>query len=99
MVSSSILEKQFLTMTGEEILELFGAIAEQKSVMKDFTSKRYVHGIDGLADLLGCKRTKAQQIKSSGVIDEAVYQSGKIIVIDGDKALELIKLHENGTAY
>ncbi len=85
-------------MTGEEILELFGAIAEQKTITKDFTAKRYVHGIDGLARLLGCKRTKAQQIKSSGVIDEAIYQSGKTIIIDGDKALELIKSHGNGTA-
>lgn len=78
-------------MTGSEILELFSQVAEKKTITKDFTEKKYVYGINGLATLLGCGRTKAQEIKSSGIIDEAIYQSGKKIVIDSDKALQLIK--------
>lgn len=47
--------------------------------------------LNGLANLLGCGRTKAQEIKSSGQIDQAIYQSGKTIVIDSEKALQLLK--------
>lgn len=48
-------------------------------------------GISGLAKLLNCGKTKAQAIKNSGVIDAALYQVGKKIVIDSEKALELIQ--------
>lgn len=91
MISPEILEKPLFSMTGSEILELFSQVAEKKTITKDFTEKKYVYGINGLATLLGCGRTKAQEIKSSGIIDEAIYQSGKKIVIDSDKALQLIK--------
>ncbi len=90
-IALEILEKPFFSMTGGEILALFNAIAEQKSVTKDFTEKKYVYGITGLAKLLDCGKTKAQEIKNSGVIDEAIYQTGKKIVIDAEKALQLIK--------
>lgn len=78
-------------MTGSEILELFQVIAESKSVAKDFTEKKYVYGIDGLAKLLKCGKTKAQEIKNSGVINDAIYQAGKKIVIDSEKALQLLQ--------
>ena len=35
--------------------------------------------------------TNAQRIKNTGIIDEAIYQAGRKIVIDSEKALELIK--------
>lgn len=90
-IPSEILEKPFFSMTGSEILQLFGTIAESKTITQDFTDKKYVYGIRGLANLLGCGKTNAQKVKSSGIIDEAVYQIGQRIIIDSEKALELIK--------
>lgn len=53
--------------------------------------KKYVYGVKGLAKLLGCSQATAQRIKSSGRLDEAIFQDGHTIVIDSDLALELMK--------
>ena len=54
--------------------------------------KHYVYGLQGLCDLLGCTTATASRIKRSGVIDAAICQVGKIIVVDADLALDLIKV-------
>ena len=53
--------------------------------------KHYVYGLQGLCDLLGCSTATASRIKKSGIIDAAISQVGKIIVVDADLALDLIK--------
>ena len=50
-----------------------------------------VYGISGLADLLHCSKTKANQIKKLGLIDAAITQVGRKIVIDADLAIKLLK--------
>lgn len=50
---------------------------------------RYVYGLKGLMNLLGCSKTTASRLKSSGKIDEAITQVGALIIIDADKALKL----------
>lgn len=52
-------------------------------------TKRYVYGLKGLMNLLGCSKTTASRLKSSGKIDEAITQVGALIIIDADKALKL----------
>ena len=56
------------------------------------TSKHYVYGIAGIAKLFGCSETTAQRIKSSGDIDDAISQTGDIIVVDADYALDLLRI-------
>jgi predicted site-specific integrase-resolvase len=51
------------------------------------------HGLKGISELLGCSISTAQRIKKKGIIDEAIIQIGKTIVIDERKALELLKKH------
>lgn len=62
--------------------------------------KHYVYGLQGLCDLLGCSTATASRIKKSGVIDEAISQTGNTIVVDADLALDLLKVrrvnHNNG---
>ena len=53
------------------------------------TEKRYVYGLKGLARLLGCSKTTASRIKSSGKIDKAITQIGALLIIDADLALQL----------
>ena len=50
---------------------------------------KYEYGLKGLAKMLGCSISKASEIKSSGLLDEAIIQKGNIIIIDKEKALEL----------
>ena len=51
--------------------------------------KKYEFGLKGLAKILGCSISKASEVKRSGLLDDAIVQNGKIIVIDKDKALQL----------
>ena len=55
--------------------------------------KRYVYGIRGIADLLGCSRVTAQRYKDS-FLRPAVCQRGRVIVTDADKAIELFNSRE-----
>ena len=53
--------------------------------------KHYVFGFNGIAQLFGCSRSTAARIKNSGVIDDAITQVGRKILVDADKALALVK--------
>lgn len=67
-------------LTVEEFLE----------ISKNFNSeKKYEYGLKGLAKILGCSVSKASEVKSSGILNEAIIQNGNIIIIDKEKALEL----------
>ena len=63
----------------------------QKDPENKNTSKKYVYGIMGLAKLMDASRSKAQRTKNSGIINEAIIQNGRKIIIDSDKALKLLK--------
>lgn len=53
------------------------------------SEKKYEYGLKGLAKILGCSVSKASEVKSSGLLDEAIIQNGNIIIIDKEKALLL----------
>lgn len=56
--------------------------------------RHFVYGLAGLAKLLGVCKATASSIKSSGILDPAISQHGKVIVVDADLALELIKINK-----
>ena len=53
---------------------------------------RLVFGIKGLAELLNISIPKAQNLKNSGILDEAMYQIGRKLAFDADKVLALQKV-------
>lgn len=55
------------------------------------TNKSYVYGLKGLSRLLGCSKTTACKINTSGVIDAARTQMGSMLIYDADLVLELLK--------
>ena len=59
--------------------------------------KELVYGLAGLAKLLGVCKATASSIKSSGILDPAISQHGKVIVIDANLALELMKAKKNAS--
>ena len=61
------------------------------------TTKRLVYGYTGIKELLGCGDTAVWRLLRSGVIDAAVSKHGKIIVVDADLALELLRLNKQHT--
>lgn len=66
-------------------------VAGSAPVPQKGPEKWLVYGINGLAELLGCSIPQAQRIKSTGVLDAAIIQYGKIIITDADKALGILK--------
>ncbi len=49
----------------------------------------YEYGIAGIAKIFRCSDSSAKRIKASGIIDGAIKQHGRLIVIDRKMALEL----------
>lgn len=75
---------RIIDMTGAEFLALAGGTKDAANVPP------LVYGIDGLARLLGVSIPTAQRIKTRGLIDAAVTQIGRIIIIRADIALDLL---------
>lgn len=67
-------------LTVEEFLEISKILTVES---------KYEYGLKGLAKILGCSVSKASEIKSSGILNEAIIQRGNIIIIDKKRALEL----------
>ncbi|MRJ11378.1 DUF3853 family protein [Ornithobacterium rhinotracheale] len=66
-------------------------VGEFLELQKKYNSiQKYEYGIKGLAKILGCSRSKAQELKQSGIFDKAIYQNGKTIIVDRDKVLALL---------
>ncbi len=89
-----LLEKPLWQFTGKDheymlkhvLMEsLSGEVCDQPS------NKKYVQGINGIANLFGCSKSTAQRIKNSGIINDAITQVHRKILVDADLALKLVK--------
>ena len=93
----ALLDKPLWQFTGKD-----HAYMMKHVLMESFTSvdaepssqKRYVQGYQGIASLFGCSKSTAQRIKKSGIIDEAITQVNRKILVDADLALQLVKESE-----
>ena len=87
-----LLQKPIALMTGEELTFLIGNSMEAKrSETTPIVQKRTYYGIEGIAQVFGCSVPTANRIKRSGVIDAAITQIGRKIIVDADMALSLVK--------
>ena len=78
-------KKPLFQLTVEEFLDL------QKNNVPE---RKYEYGLKGLAKTLGCSRSKAAELKSSGILDDAIIQNGNLIIIDKEKAMKVLALHK-----
>ena len=92
----TLLQTPVCMMTGEQLaflvsnLSLLDGQGNKASSDKESAKpRRLVYGIKGIADTFGCSIPTANRIKRSGVIDAAITQVGRKIVVDADLALEL----------
>ena len=85
-----LLQKPIAMMTGEELTFLIGSSMEAKrSETTPIVQKRTYYGIEGIAQVFGCSVPTANRIKRSGIIDAAITQIGRKIIVDADMALSL----------
>lgn len=80
-------EKPIWQMTGDEFLFLNGQT--QQTIKTDTTDpqKRYVYGLSGLKQLVGCSHVTAQRIKDSGKIKGCFSQVGRKLIFDAEAVL------------
>jgi hypothetical protein len=76
-------------LTVADLMEILKEVQQQPVIRQP--EKRFVHGLKGIAQIFGCSRTTASEIKKSGLIDEAITQVGRTIVVDAELALQLAK--------
>ncbi len=69
-------------LTVGELRDLVRAVLEES-----VQNKRTVHGLQGLADLLGVSVTTVKRYR--GLLSPAIAQRGRTIVVDADRALKL----------
>nr|WP_231710527.1 DUF3853 family protein [Elizabethkingia anophelis] len=87
-------------MTGQEFLTLneqtknLPQNVQSAPTLENVLHKKYVYGIRGIANLFNCSIAKANRIKKKGIIDEAIIQEGRSIIVDVELALRLVKNSE-----
>ena len=87
-------EKPFVSCTLGEVCDyIMDKLASIMSPEEEAPRKKnLMYGLAGLAKLLGCSISTAARIKKSGALSGAIHQTGKVIVIDADLALDLMKI-------
>ena len=85
--------KPLIQMTGEEFIYLQNNLNNEVPIktLEPEKGKKYVYGIKGIAKLIDGSTSKANRLKKSGVIDEAIIQNGRKIIVDAELALKLMK--------
>ena len=68
--------------------DITGPARECKEAAGIDSGRRYVYGLKGISNLFGVSKVTAQKYKD-GILKDAVYQSGRKIVVDADKAMAL----------
>lgn len=91
LISCSV--EEFLDLAVEKFAQLVSGDDQAPG------KRRLVYGLAGLSQLLGCSISTAARIKKSGVLAPAIHQTGKIIVVDADLALELMKMKRGRRGY
>ena len=89
MVGTITPETRIIDLTVGQLMDLIAKAQAPVVEKKPEQTKRLVYGISGIAQLFNCSMTTANRIKTSGRIDDAITQHGRIIVVDADKALLL----------
>ena len=84
------LNKPLWQLTVGEFLELINQ-TQTVAIDNKPKEKRLVYGITGIAQIFNCSMTTANRIMASGKIDKAISQCGRMITIDAELALELMK--------
>ena len=75
----------------EKLDELIRVTSRMVDIIQDTVPERkLVYGIDGLKELLCCSKSTTNRIKACGIIDPAISQVNRTIIIDAQKALELL---------
>ncbi len=84
---------RIIDLTVGELLDIVKRECNRDFQQPKAPEKNYEYGIGGIARIFNCSMTTANRIKKSGVIDGAISQNGRIIVVDKEMAIQLFNDH------
>ena len=91
-----LLDKPIWQLSGREFVALMkSTLQDTENGKEEEPRKRFVFGLDGICDLFGCSKSTAERIKQSGIIDAAISQVKRKIVVDAELALQLFSKSMN----
>lgn len=79
---------RLIDLTVGQLLELIETATTRQATTTE-EPKVLEYGIGGIARIFNCSIATANRIKKSGVIDKAITQRGRLIVIDKNEAIKL----------
>lgn len=82
------------TLTVGDLVEIIRSIQSEQKTQNATPTGRLVFGLKGVSELFGCSHKTAQHYKDH-IIQEAVRQNGRKIVVDADLALKLFDERKN----
>jgi len=86
--------RPFARMVAEEI----AAISQEPPLPQE--PSRKLKGIPGIMEIFKCSRSKACEMKASGELDDAIINySGRLFLIDEQKALAIKEKRQGGRRY
>ncbi len=80
---------EFIELVDKSVSASMGRMSDSVREAEHPSCPKYVYGLDGLAKLLGISKSKAYNVKRSGVIDGAIRQNGRSIIADAELAVKL----------
>lgn len=87
-------DKPLLAVTVGEFSSIIRELLHERTVCSDNT----VCGLNELAGVLGCGRSKVSELKRIGVLDDAVVSDvGRQTVFDVEKARALVAIHKKNS--
>ena len=75
-------------LTVGQFMELLNTGKQNEPVRIQESEKRYIYGLRGIRQLFNVSHATAQRYKDT-IIKDAVFQQGRKIIVDADKAMEL----------
>ena len=99
---AELLKTPICKMDGEELAFLITSVTtgsqKQIQISQPKEEEHIVYGIAGIAQIFGCSIPTASRIKKSGIINDAITQVGRKIIVKADMALDLAKQNKEKVA-
>lgn len=94
----SLLNKRAIDVTVDELASVIAAKLSG-TTSQECKERRLVRGIPGIMEIFQCSRSKASEIRNFGIIDKAITVSGRVFLVDVEKALDLMNKTKGGRHY
>ena len=91
-----ILNKRAIDLTADELATVVASKILIQMELQAPKERRLLRGVKGIQEIFQCSRTKAAELKLSGILDRAIIQHNRTFLIDADMALTLVGGRANG---